>query len=48
MKNEEIVKALRECDWSNTDIGNKAILSAAILALEASPPLPQDPACYRE
>lgn len=38
MKNEEIAKALRACDWSNIDIGNKTILSAAILALESSLP----------
>lgn len=41
--NQQIAKALRECDWSNVPIGNKAILQAACEALEkpAVAPVPE-------
>lgn len=34
MKNAEIAAALRSADWSNTSIGNKAVILAAINALD--------------
>lgn len=34
MKNSEIARALREADWSDTPIGNKALIVAAADALD--------------
>lgn len=34
MNKLDIANALKECDWSNTSIGNKVIIFAAIKALE--------------
>lgn len=34
MQNSEIAKALRAADWSNTSIGNKALVVAAADALD--------------
>jgi Zn finger protein HypA/HybF involved in hydrogenase expression len=35
--NKQIADGLRACDWSNTPIGNKAIIQAAIDALDPPP-----------